>query len=447
MKDRLQEGQCAILLALADHDSHPRRAAQYRRRAERLFRRIEASFELHRILLLRLAVGDLPEEKRPGVLQELLGGAARLEHDFLFSTLEPERVGSVLAEAYRLGIELDYSGRRLSDLGARGVPHLVPLLADTSKDVRVRVIDLLAQIGGEEARTALTRVADSTSRSGRTAREAAAELEHSSGVPLQIQALGSLKVTAGRHRLTYGRWRSLRALRLFQLLLVNRFRWIPRDVIMEILWPEADLDKAVNSLRQTIRVLRRILEPDLKETSHSRYIRFRNEACWLEPGEGYSYDVEEFEGALEKAEKIWSAGKRRPAEPHLRKAEALYRGDLLAENPYEDFIAPQRESFRDHLIWGLGRLLELHARASSWKDVIPLCRRLLKLDPYREEAYWHLIQSYVHLGNRREVLAGYHQYEEMMVREMGLLPSSRMRALADKVVKPGGSQGKRTSQR
>jgi DNA-binding SARP family transcriptional activator len=180
-------------------------------------------------------------------------------------------------------------------------------------------------------------------------------------------------------------------------------------------------------------MLRKTLEPTLEVPRHSNYVRFRNEAARLEPGEGYFYDVEAFEAALTKADKLWRAGKKNASRPQLTAAIDLYRGSLLAESPYEDFAVAAREQLRDLLLGAIGRLLELHACAKEWIPMVPLCRRGLAQDPYQERFYIHLMRAQMQLGNRREALQVYHEYEEMMIREMGLLPSAEMKSLADKI--------------
>ena len=126
---------------------------------------------------------------------------------------------------------------------------------------------------------------------------------------LHIKALGALEISAAGRVLKFEDWRSRRALRLFQYLLIYRFRWVPRDEIIEALWPETDPAKGLNSLRQTVFVLRNTLagSDDAGEKT-DRFISYRNEALRLDPGEGYVYDVEICEGLLQKAESCWSNG-------------------------------------------------------------------------------------------------------------------------------------------
>jgi len=430
-----QTGRCHLVLGRIEGTGAA--ARRHWRRAEALFRRIGAHYDLHHARLLRLAADDLPGPQRGRMLRALLAGVARYEHDVLLREVEPEAGVPLLAEALRQGIEVEYAASLLAGIGQRAVPHLKPLLEAADAPARARAIELLSLIGGERARAALAQAAARSGEAGRAAREAVAEFAEGSAPSLKILALGELEVRADSLCLTHGGWRSARALRLFLLLLVHRFRWVPRDVLLEALWPEVEPEKAMNNLRQTIHVLRRTLEPDLPRSLPSHYIRFRNEACRLEPGEHHTYDVESLEAALQQGERAWHAGQRARAGAALREALALYRSDFLAESPYEEFAAAEREHLRDRVLRAIERLLELRAAAREWEELALLSRRALALDGYRENHYRHLVLAHLHLGHRREALAGYHEYEAMMTNEMGLPPSLRMKSLAEQVLALG----------
>ncbi len=425
-RDAFQEAICRRLLGTIEGDR------ENWRRAERSLRRMGAAFELHRLLLIRLDADDLPARRADDLLRELLIGAEDLEHDHLFLNVEPERAARVLPRAVRAGIESPFASRLLVQLGDHAVPHLASLIPDLDDEVRARFVEILIQIGGREAHRVLATLADPGTVAGRNALAAVRELERIPGTPLRIRALGPLEIAAGHRELAHGRWRSARALRLFQLLLIHRFRWVPRDVVVDTLWPETDPDKAANSLWQTIHVLRRALEPNLARPRASSYIRLNNELCRLEPGEGYVYDVEEFEASLREAKQLLKAGRGKAAEPLLRTAEELYHGDFLEESPYEDFVTLERERLRDELLRGTETLLEILSGGKRWPEVVPLCRRAIARDPFHESFHWHLVRAQLGLRNRREALDDYHRYEKMMQREMDLLPSARMKALADR---------------
>jgi LuxR family maltose regulon positive regulatory protein len=429
--DPLQEAQCRTLLGLSARADRPRHATQHWRRAEATLREIGATFELHRLWLLRLAENDVPADQRPVYLQELLRGSARLEHDFLFLILEPERAASVLTDAWRLGVEPERAQALILRLGARAVPHVAKLARDPRPELRQHATELLSRLGDSASRAALARLANPATASGRLALRAAQELESTPPVPLCIRALGPLSIAAGEVALTHAQWRSRRARRLFEYLLTQRFRWVPRDAVLEALWPESDPDRAHNNLRQTVHLLRAALEPAVAQPEHAHYIVCRDEACRLQPGEGYAYDVEDFERHLSQAEVARRAGQLAAAEKHLAAAVSLYQGDFLTESLYEEFAVSEREELRERLLHAMRQLVDIHASARRWEEAIPLCRRALAMDPYDEEVCAHLLRAHLLLGHRHEALSAYHDYERMLVRELGVLPSARMRALAD----------------
>ena len=147
--------------------------------------------------------------------------------------------------------------------------------------------------------------------------------------------------------------------------------------------------------------------------------------------------MEELEHKLAEAERLWNSGKHKRARPLFEEALELFRGSFLEESPYEEFAVLEREQFRDRFVRTIIRLIEALSPGKEWKEIVPLCRRGLKQDSFHEDFHWHLVHALSRLDHRREALAAYHRYEQVMVRELDLLPSKRMKSLADKVVSIG----------
>lgn len=409
-----QQAQADYLLGCLESD--PKRAGRHWREAESVMRRIGMHYDLHRLLLARLAAGDVARRDAPARLAELIEGIGELGHEFLFTVLDRERALTVLPDGLRSADVAGEAGRHLVELGADAVPVLEPLLRDDEAELRARAAAVIEHIGGAAARTAL-----------------ATEDEPPPGDPLSIRALGPLEVEFDGRTLVFDDWRSKRALRLFQYLLVRRFRWVPRDEIIEALWPVTELDKGSNNLRQTVYVLRRTLAGGDGDGRADRFVRYRNEALRLEPGDGYDYDVETCEEILQEAEALWSRGEAESAAEPVLAAVRLYRGHFLAESPYEEFTAEEREQLRDRMLRDLGRLCGWYARRGMWAPLTPLARRAVALDPYHEEFHQRLVEGLAGLGHRAEALGAYHQYETLMVSELDLLPSEALKSLAERV--------------
>ena len=433
MKDRVLEGRCLELLGQVELKTRPRLTAEHWSEAERLFRKVGANYYLHRLLLMRAAGLRLKDDELRELLRELLAGTARMDHDHLFLDMEPAWAKRVLPRALALGVESDYVADLLTRLGAGVVPELEPLLADDSEAIRMKAVEIVAAIGGREARESLARVAKLRERD-RPSRLAAAEVRDHPAEALTIRALGSLRLRRGEREWSHGHWRSDRARRLFQLLLVHRFRWVPSEVLCETLWPEADPRKSKGNLRQSILLLRRMLDPAQDDSTQAGHVQHQSDAYRLNPGEDYEYDVEAFEAAVDEADAHWRAGEHEEAKPCLRRAVDLHGGSFLEESPFEEFVVLEREDLGNRFLRGLQRLIAIDARARRWEEIPALCRRGIALDPYSEELYHALVSAQFELGHRKEAMESWQRYEEMMMREMELLPSEKMKSLAERII-------------
>ncbi len=433
--DRVQEAQCCIVLGqLGAAGAGTARGRRWWRQAESILRRSGALFDLRRLQLLRLDVERIGAPAGRAMLRELLDGNGTVDREALFLRIEPDRACRVLPRAIEAGVEVDRAASLLASIGERAVPGVAALLESTNERSRSVAVEILTRIGSAPARQILRDVARRHSRSSLGVR-AAEEVARIPERPLHVQALGRFRVRLGEEEIAASSWRSGRALRLFQLLVLHRFRWVPKEQVIEALWGEAvEPEKATISLWQAVHQLRRILEPERAGSRESCYVRFQNEAYRLERGDGGSYDVLDFEQALQEGESLMAQGKAIASERSLRRALDLYAGDFFTEHPYEDFLAGEREKLRDALIRGLLVLLDSLAGRGRWAACLPLSRRGLEQDPLHEELHYHLLQAQFRLRHRREALESYHRYEELMVRELGLPPSQRLRALADKIV-------------
>jgi predicted ATPase len=110
----------------------------------------------------------------------------------------------------------------------------------------------------------------------------------------------------------------------------------PREELIDLLWPEADLDSGRNRLRVILASLRRQLEPP--GVSAGSVLVADRAVVRLNPV-AFRCDVAEFEAALTAASLAPSAAARRDA---LARAASLYAGDLLP-GLYDEWVIEERE--------------------------------------------------------------------------------------------------------
>ena len=128
---------------------------------------------------------------------------------------------------------------------------------------------------------------------------------------LKINLFGEFRVWRGEELVESKEWDRQKTRSLLKLLLTRPGHIFSRDEIFEALWPGVSPKAAERSLRVTVSLLRRALEPNLGRGTDSRYvlqqktgihIRLPNADCWV--------DAWEFEGALQQKADNGPAGRR-----------------------------------------------------------------------------------------------------------------------------------------
>ena len=178
-------------------------------------------------------------------------------------------------------------------------------------------------------------------------------------VALRIRTLGQFQLER-----KYGQdWRSVadaawqhqRVRALLACLLSSPGRKLGREQVMDVLWPDADIETASSRLDRSVYSLRQVLEPALNRPASSRLLRMEREGPVLADQAHIWVDADEFEHLLNQARATNDAGER---EQLLEEASALYGGEFLPEERYSDWILTRRETLQRGwmgLLAGIGR--------------------------------------------------------------------------------------------
>lgn len=150
---------------------------------------------------------------------------------------------------------------------------------------------------------------------------------------LRVHVLGSLR--AERNGEPIRRWGgekagSRQAEGLFAFLFDRRERGASKDEIIELIWPDVDLDRADVAFHRTMLGLRSMLQPGRRGGRGPAAITFRNDRYRLDTSIVAWSDVAEYERLIAAA----GRADRDDGERLLEQARALYRGDYLDDCPY-----------------------------------------------------------------------------------------------------------------
>ncbi|QBD78270.1 tetratricopeptide repeat protein [Ktedonosporobacter rubrisoli] len=221
-------------------------------------------------------------------------------------------------------------------------------------------------------------------------------------------------------------WHRRRARALLGCLLSNPGRRLGREQVMELLWPDLDIDVAANRLNGAVHELRQILEPEIERPAASRLLRLERDILELADRTQIWVDAEEFERRLKEAETTTDP---QQAEQLLEEAAELYRGSYLLEELYSEWAAPRRDALQRSWVGLLLKLAHLRVEQGAFVSAIEALDRLRAADPSNETALQRLMILLTQLDRRGEALQIYRQHVAILKRDYESEPLSETREL------------------
>ncbi len=217
---------------------------------------------------------------------------------------------------------------------------------------------------------------------------------------VRVRTLGGFGIVRDGRLVRAAEWNSKKARDLLKLLICKRGRSVPREVLIGTLWPEEEPARCSNRLSVALSTVRSMLDPEHRhEPDH--FVRSDKHLVALT---NLPIDVEEF---LATAVRV-------TGRPHdidqMCAAEALYTGDFLEEDAYEDWAVSLREQARAAYFAIARNLVHAAAAAGAYDLAVRMCLRVLDRDPYDEEVHLSLISvlsAAGHHGQARVAYSGY----------------------------------------
>ncbi|MBB6733102.1 response regulator [Cohnella zeiphila] len=230
-----------------------------------------------------------------------------------------------------------------------------------------------------------------------------------------VRLMGEIAVEGvGQERL---RWRTGKEKELFAMLALRGQERLPRDLIVDALWPDEHYQKAKVYLHTCVSFLRK----DLRQLGYEDALKYEGEAYYLTPGL-LKTDYDCLTGAIRAAK-----SSAEPETGELERALSLYQAPLFRA---EDYVWAEEDNRK--LEQAVSELrLELAKRCernADWNRLIAVAQEQLAASPYDEEAYRLLMKGYSAIGKHDEVARVYLQLTEKLG-ELGIGPSEVTRRL------------------
>jgi DNA-binding SARP family transcriptional activator len=225
-------------------------------------------------------------------------------------------------------------------------------------------------------------------------------------------------------------WANGKGKAIFKFLVMHPDRPVGKEILMDLFWADFEPHAARNNLNVAIYSLRRALA---KVSRSCSVVLFRSDFYLLNPDLDIWIDYKAFGDYLEAGRALEQRGELTLAMDEYRCAEALYRGEFLEEDRYEDWPDPLRRSLRDDYLALLDRLSEHAFEREDYGDCVALCGKTLAVEACYEESHRRLMRCWSRQGLRHLAVRQYYLCRDALARELELPPSQATTELFEEI--------------
>ena len=251
---------------------------------------------------------------------------------------------------------------------------------------------------------------------------------------LRIRLFGHFEVCRGETPISRSVWGRGKTQTLLKILITEMGHVVSHDQLIEWLFPDLDPQKALQNLYARVSDLRRLLEPELETPRQSHLI--------LHIGNGYAFneralcwiDAREFQRSLMAGRRAEETSRWEEATAAYQKAKALYRGDYLEEDRYEEWSLVARERYREAHLDGLACLSNTYARLGQHAQAAKIAWEAVALSPTREPLIRQVMRYAYLAGDQATALEAYRKGVATLEKKLGVKPSEETEHLYQEIV-------------
>lgn len=218
------------------------------------------------------------------------------------------------------------------------------------------------------------------------------------------------------------KWRTAKARELLIYLIQHYGEIVRKDVLVELLWPDASVDKAYDNLYASIYYIRKLLsELHIGIHIHTHVngyeIEFHNVTC----------DVIEFNQLFEEImSDIRQEVDKQVLIHKFNRLKQLYSGEYLEEESYV-WKEHLKEKCRVQFLSIARKINQLFIEQEDVTNAILLSLDIQKLYPYMDYSYFTLMKLYSEYGDMENVERQYMKLKTMLYDEFNTEPNEAIK--------------------
>ena len=223
---------------------------------------------------------------------------------------------------------------------------------------------------------------------------------------LKVKCLGDLQVTND-----YGQtltWRTQKSKEVFAYLLLQKDRQALKDIILETIFPEREIEKANTLLHTTIYQLR----SNLKSLGFKKGISFSN--GWYKLSIPIETDIHELDKIIDL---------KKHSQDDISKIIKIYEGDFLEYEGYH-WTLGIRQKYKEVILKILDDFIKDQLDKNQYPPILTEALDLMyRIEPYDEITAKNIIAYYGKQGQVKKVKDFFKQYKAYFKEELNIEPT------------------------
>jgi DNA-binding SARP family transcriptional activator len=243
-----------------------------------------------------------------------------------------------------------------------------------------------------------------------------------------VRMFGPLEVMLAHRTVGAREFGGIKPRQLLEVLLLERGRPVPKDRLADWVWGERQPVSAAATIETYVSQLRRIVGRQVIRTEAGGY---------RVPAAAVFTDLDEFDALVRRA--AAASGEHRRA--HLQAALDLAAGELLADEPYADWVLGPREHYRARRMQAQLELAECCVELGELDGALAAVGEFLAAEPTSERAHRVAMLAHHRRGDRAAALRQYVRCRAELSDALGVAPSPQTAELHLAILRGGAAEG------
>jgi LuxR family transcriptional regulator, maltose regulon positive regulatory protein len=245
------------------------------------------------------------------------------------------------------------------------------------------------------------------------------ELESARTWPFKVFVLGRFQLLKDDAPIRSGR-QQRKPLELLQALIAFGGTEVGAGKLTDALWPDSEGDAGYHALDTALYRLRQLLGAPSAVVMAGGKLTLDRRQLWV--------DMWAFESEL----RAGNADDSNPAE-RLARLRELYAGHFLAQEVEKTWAVEKRQILRERFVRAIGDFARSYEQRGQWQEAAGVYQVGIEVDSLAEELHRGLMMCHRELGDHGAAVQAYRRCSELLLKKLGVQPSSKTLALYQSV--------------